>query len=502
MNYIRSFMTAISFWFVPWTALFGAESPQTQKRPNILFIAVDDLRPELGCYGVRGIKSPQIDRLAASGVKFERAYCQQAVCNASRASLLTGLRPDSTRVWDLVTPLRTTVTNVVTLPQYFKQHGYQAVGMGKIYHNTFPDPDSWSIPEPKPTGFQLYSAETQVRLKVRRDAARQQGKTEQQISGSVRGLAAEGEDVADQQRFDGALANLALEHLQSLSKESKPFFLAVGFIQPHLPFTAPKRYWDMYDPSQLPLAKNPFLPKDAPPFAMFGMYELRAYMDFADTKEAPVLLTEEQQRHLKHGYYASATFIDAQIGRLLDELDKLGLRENTIVVLWADHGWKLGEHASWCKQTNYEIDARVPFIIRSPHAAGNGKSCSALVELLDIYPTLCELAGLPVSPTLEGKSIVSLLNAPTLPGKPAAFSQFPRRHGEQRLMGYSMRTDRYRYIEWLDRKTGEVAARELYDHQTDGEENQNIAGQDTQADLVKQLSELLWKQLAKPAPEA
>ncbi|MFT3920898.1 MAG: sulfatase [Myxococcales bacterium] len=346
------------------------------------------------------------------------------------ASLLTGLRPDSTRVWDLVTPLRTTIPDVVTLPQYFKQHGYQSVGMGKIYHNTFPDPDSWSIPEPKPTGFQLYSAETQAKLKVRRDAARAEGKTEAQINGSVRGLAAEGEDVADERRFDGALGNLAIEHLHKLSQEKQPFFLAVGFIQPHLPFTAPKRYWDLYDPAKIRLATNPFLPKNAPAMAMFGMYELRAYMDFADTKEAPALLTEEQQRHLKHGYYASATFIDTQIGRLLDELDRLNLRENTIVVLWADHGWKLGEHASWCKQTNYEIDARVPFIVRAPGAKGNGKPCAGLVELLDIYPTLCDLAGLPIQPQLEGKSIAPLLADPCAArqiGRVQSISASPRR---------------------------------------------------------------------------
>jgi iduronate 2-sulfatase len=472
----------------------------TSRRPNVLFIAVDDLRPELGCYGVSDIRSPNIDRLAASGVKFERAYCQQAVCNASRASLLTGLRPDSTRVWDLVTPLRTTIPDVVTLPQYFKQHGYQSVGMGKIYHNTFPDPDSWSIPEPKPTGFQLYSAETQAKLKVRRDAARAQGKTEAQISGSVRGLAAEGEDVADERRFDGALGNLAIEHLQKLSQGNTPFFFAVGFIQPHLPFTAPKRYWDLYDPAKLRLATNPFLPKSAPAMAMFGMYELRAYMDFADTKEAPALLTEEQQRHLKHGYYASATFIDTQIGRLLDELDRLSLRDNTIVVLWADHGWKLGEHASWCKQTNYEIDARVPFIVRAPGAKGNGKPCAGLVELLDIYPTLCDLAGLPIQPQLEGKSIAPLLADPTQPGKSAAFSQFPRRQGEQRLMGYSMRTDRYRYVEWLDRSNGNIAAQELYDHVTDDAENENIAGQPGKEALLKQLSEQMRRELPRPIP--
>lgn len=468
-------------------------------KPNVLFIAVDDLRPELGCYGVKEIKSPKIDALSKSGVTFTRAYCQQAVCNASRASLLTGCRPDSIKVWDLVTPLRSTVPDIVTLPQYFKEHGYHTVGMGKIYHNTFPDPLSWSIPEPKPKANTTWSAKSLEALKAFKEQMRKDGKTQQQID-RMRGPATEDEDVPDNRRFDGALGDLAIEQLGELKKRKEPWFLGVGFIRPHLPFTPPKRYWDLYDPKTIPLAANSYLPKDAPSLAAFGMYELRDYMDFASTKEPPALLTEEQQRRLKHGYYASVSFIDTQIGRLLEELEKQGLGDSTVVVLWSDHGWKLGEHAAWCKQTNYEIDARVPLIVRVPGAKGNGQHCNSLVEFVDIYPTLCELAGLTLPKHLDGRSFKSLLDDPKSQHKAAAISQFPRRReGAQfQYMGYAMRTDRYRYVEWLDRKTGEITARELYDHQTDADENENIANRPENVDLLSKLNMQLWQTIPKP----
>ncbi len=472
--------------------LCGAAARPAGKRPNVLFIAVDDLRPELGCYGNRHIQTPNMDKLARSGVTFTRAYCQQAVCNPSRASLLTGLRPDSTKVWDLVTHFRDTIPDVITLPQHFKQNGYYAVGMGKIYHGTLPDRASWSIPQPRPRGARLYSPEAQKRLDAHRAEARKQGKSEKMIRGHFRGPATDSEDVPDNQRYDGALTDLAITHLRELRDRTEPFFLGVGYVWPHLPWTPTKRYWDLYDPAKIPLAENDFTPRGAPPMAMNTMYELRAYMDFAGTP-TPLQgsLTEAQRRRLKHGYYAAVSFVDAQIGRLLAELDRLKLREDTIIILWGDHGWKLGEHNSWCKQTNYEIDTRVPMILHAPQAAANGKRCDALVEFVDIYPTLCELAGLPLPGHLQGRSMTPLLSDVRRPWKSAAFSQFRRRHERVEYMGYAMRTDRYRFVEWRNRKTSAVVARELYDHTTDPAENTNIAGQKEHAALVPRLTRQL-----------
>jgi iduronate 2-sulfatase len=476
----------------------AATAEEARARPNVLFIAVDDLRQELGCYGVKEIQSPHIDALARSGVTFTRAYCQQAVCNPSRASLLTGLRPDSTRVWDLVTPLRTTIPDVVTLPQYFRLNGYHSVGMGKIYHNIFPDPLSWSVPEPKPANVTTWSPEALARLREFKEQMRKDGKTPKQVE-RMRGPATEARDVADNRYIDGALADLAVGQLRDLKQRKEPWFLGVGFIRPHLPFVAPKKYWDLYDPARIPLAANPFLPKGAPALAMFGMYELRDYMDFATVKDPPVLLAEDQARRLKHGYYAAVSFVDAQIGKVLAELTTLGLDETTIVILWSDHGWKLGEHASWCKQTNYEIDACAPLMVRVPGAKGNGRQSRALVEFVDIYPTLCDLAGLPLPTHLEGKSFRAVLDDPAAAHKAAAISQFPRRQPGKERMGYAMRTDRYRYVEWLDRANGQLAEVELYDHATDPAENENVAGQERNSKLLQELSEQLWRTIPRPS---
>ena len=484
------------------SASFAAEPA---SKPNILFIAVDDLRPELGCYGCSEIISPHIDRLAREGVTFNRAYCQQAVCNPSRASMLTGLRPDSTKVWDLVTNLRDTIPDAVTLPQHFKRHGYHAVGMGKIFHNTFPDPQSWTIAkQPAPVGYRTYSKETRKRLQRRREEARRRGMTERQIGNRIRGPAVDVEDVPDSHRFDAALADLALEHLQKLGGKKQPFFLGVGFILPHLPWTPPRKYFDLYDPAQIPLASNGFLPRGAPAVAfgdrsMGGMYELRDCEDF-NGAPSPFegSLTAAQQRRLKHGYYASVSFIDAQVGRLLDELKRLGLEKETIVVLWGDHGWKLGEHNGWCKQTNYEIDTRVPLIFRVPGSRANGQKTDALVELVDVYPTLCDLAGLPLPETLEGKSLRPLLDDPSATVKTAAFSQFPRRHEGGEYMGCTVRTDRYRYVEWQDRRSGKTVAMELYDHTGDPEENTNLASDPRNKEIIEQLNQQLWNTLRPP----
>ena len=469
-----------------------------KERHNVLFIAVDDLRPALGCYGDEVVVSPNIDGLASSGVLFERAYCQLAVCNPSRVSIMTGLRPDSTRVWDLVTQFRHTIPDAITIPQHFVKHGYHAVSYGKVFHNPWPDNASWSEPHSWPKKSSLWSKSSRLKLAKYREELKAQGRPQKRID-RLRPEATEIVDTPENQHIDGAIAEQALQALNRLSKDDKPFFLAVGFIRPHLPFVVPRKYWELYDRNAIPLAKNTSLPKNAPSFAMNTMYELRDYFDFHRTPMPNEgSLSEDQQRRLKHGYYASVSFIDSLIGRLLGTLDSLELADNTIVVLWGDHGWKLGEHNSWCKQTNYEIDTRVPLIIRAPDAKANSLKTDALVELVDVYPTLAELAELPVLPELEGQSVAPLLSDPNCPWKKAAISQFRRKVGDTQLMGYTLRTNRYRYVEWQDRRTQNVVATELYDHQTDPQENDNLSTDLSQKTLLSRLSQQLWNTLPEP----
>ena len=473
-------------WISGW---LGIAAVGAAERPNVLFIAVDDLRTELGCYGAGHIHSPHLDRLAKDGTVFLRAYCQQAVCSPSRTSLMTGLRPDSTKVYDLQTHFRTHVPDVVTLGQHFKQNGYYCVSMGKIYHGGYDDEPTWSEPARRPEGGAGYVTEENRQLMARRRAeAKQRGLTGLALSRASRGTATEMADVPDAAYTDGALAQLGVQALRELKNRDEPFFLAVGFLKPHLPFNAPKRYWDLYDPEKIELAANPFPPKNVTPYSLTNWGELRNYHGIPAQGD----LTEDQARNLKHGYYACVSFTDANIGRLLDELDRLRLADNTIVVVWGDHGWKLGEHNSWCKHTNFENDAQAPLIIRAPGQAAPGSKTRALVEFVDIYPTLCELAGLDKPDHLEGTSAAPLLDDPDQPWKPAAFSQYPRGS----VMGYSMRTDRYRFTAWKDRKTGQIEALELYDHESDPAENANAADDADKAELVQSLLQQLnerWK---------
>ena len=441
---------------------------------NVLFIVVDDLRPELGCYGFNTIKSPNIDRIAKQGLVFRRAYCQQAVCSPSRTSLLTGTRPDTTKVWDLVTHFRDALPDVVTLPQHFKQNGYFVQGMGKIFHPGFDDPRSWSVAWQTPKAPNYATEKTEP--VVDEDKPRADGK-------KSKGMPYEAADVKDNFFKDGMVADLAVRTLGTLSKKPEPFFLAVGFAKPHLPFVAPKKYWDLYDPSKIKLAPNPYHPEDAPEYALTNSNEVRTYRGIPEEGPFP----DDIARKLKHGYYAAASYTDAQVGRVLDELDRTGLRKNTVIVLWGDHGWKLGEHGEWAKHTNMENDANAPLLLSVPGMKSAGKTSDALVEFVDVYPTLADIAGLPLPSHLEGLSMKPLLDDPNRKWKSAAFSQYPR---GQKVMGYSMRTDRYRFTVWVGRNDhSKVAAIELYDHQTDPQENRNIAKLPANAQLVDQLME-------------
>ncbi len=475
----------------------GFSLPFISKRhPNVLFIIVDDLRPELGCYGVEQIQSPSIDRIAQQGVVFTRAYCPQAICNPTRASLLTGRRPESLRVWNNETHFRWNYPSIRTLPQIFKNQGYSTVSIGKVFHGTLPDPPSWNQSLLPPATHPYYqSRETQVRQDRREDAARKLGHSQRWINAYIRGPATEAFDAPDDKYRDGALTEIAIRMLSEL-KTNQPFFMAVGFSKPHLPFVAPQRYWDLYRREEIPLALNNFMPKDAPPFAINSLTELACYEDFVQVPNPTERqIPEDQARLLKHGYYACISFIDAQIGRIFDTLTTLKLQKNTIVVLFGDNGYKLGEHGSWVKMTNYEIDVRIPLIIFDPVRTNSVGFTSALVEMVDLYPTICELTGLKAPEELEGLSFVPLLKNPGRPWKSAAFNQYLRGFA-YRFMGKSMRTDRYRYIEWRDRFDDKLVATELYDHETDPQENINIAADPQHKELVLQLSSRLalgWK---------
>lgn len=483
---------------------------QEQSQPNILFIPVDDLRPILGCYGDEFIKTPHIDRLAGQGVTFTRTYCQQAICNTSRASLLTGLRPDAIEVWDLYTNFRDKVPDVVTLPQFFKLRGYTSIGLGKTFHNDIPDTLSWSE-KPHIDGFPFdpdagYVTEENIsaqELKKQQMIRAGKSRIDQLGYWYLKANATEMADVDDDAYFDGAQTTLAIKKMQILAAQKHPFFLSVGYYRPHLPFNAPKKYWDLYQRDSIPLASNQFIPQGSPAYAIHGDQELRSYDDCHDLP-LPTSLpwNEERQRELKHGYYASVSYIDAQIGRLLDELDRLGLTENTIVVLWGDHGWKLGEHNGWCKMSNYEIDTHVPLIVSGAGVKARGEQSNALTEFVDIYPTLCEMTGYPVPDHLQGKSLVPLLTNPDMNWKTAAFSQFllgrfgpPETRREER-MGYAIRTDQYRYVEWYswnkeEKRRGDFLDCELFNHLSDPKENRNIANESEYKKTVELLSQRL-----------
>ena len=477
MRHISALVTAILL--VPLAALNADDGPS----PNVLFIAVDDLRVELGCYGHQHVKSPSIDRLASEGTLFERAYCQQTVCNPSRASLLTGMRPDTLRVWDLPTHFRQNKPDAVTLPQLFRENGYHAQCVGKIFHNWRQDdwkgdPQSWSVPS-----VLHYNSHGNDKPKV-------DGELPPNLASGRGGI--ECRDVPDDAYFDGRVAEAAMQTLDQISRNEKPFFLAVGFWKPHTPFNAPKKYWDLYDRASIPVPANVTPPGDVPEIALTGSrYQGGANSDLL--------------REMHHGHLAAISYLDAQIGKVLAKLDECGLRENTIVVFWSDHGLHLGEHGLTRKTTAFELDARVPLIIAAPKHK-QGQRTAALVELLDLYPTLAELCGLDARHELEGVSLSPVLNNPGAKVKDVALTQTPRpnypRGKLPEVMGYSIRTERYRYTEWRDFQTGLLRARELYDHQNDPRETANVADRESLRKTLQEHAILLERTLHKPADAA
>jgi len=485
------------------------------KKPNILFLSIDDLRPALGVYGDSIAITPNIDQLANEGMTFRKTFAQCAVCAPSRASLMTGVRPDSTRVWHLGNKFRKINPDAVTMPQYFSKHGYHTVNLGKIFHNYMPDSVSWDEPDLRPArylkpdwlkrdGETFYISEAVHKSQVIKRDSLLKLRPIRYADGWNTGPAWEAANVHDTMYYDGAQNELTKKTLTRLAKMDKPFYMGLGFFRPHLPFTAPKKYWDMYDKNKIPLPENPNLPNNAPIHTMNSMYELRHYDGFHHIGHptSTYRMSEDTVRTLRQGYYASVSYVDALLGDLFSHMKELGIYENTIIVFWGDHGWKLGDHNSWGKMTNYNIDLQVPLIVRYPDQEKRGLQTFAFTELVDIFPSLCELAAIEVPDYMQGTSFVPLLNEPNLNWKNAAFSQFHRRPkvsaDGKRYMGYSINTKNYHYIEWYDwfpkkGEKGDFKVAELYDSINDPTETNNLAVEEKHAELIKQLSIQLEK---------
>lgn len=467
----------MALFMVPWNGF---------SQRNVLFIAVDDLRPELNCYGATHVKSPNIDRLASRSTLFNQAYCQQAVCAPSRNSIMTGLRPDAMGVYDLYTFFRNKVPEVVTIPQHFKNHGYYTERIGKIYHTGHGNQDdqlSWSRPAAKMWRPEPITSGDTVGLE--RDFP----------SIEEKNLPYYRSGAPEKNMTDVVATDYAVKRINELKDST--FFFAVGYIKPHLPFVAPGKYWDLYDPETIEIPSHE-VPKDMPEVALHNFGELRKYHGIP----AHGLLDDETSKNLIHGYYASVSMIDAQIGRLLDALEQNQLLDNTIVILWGDHGWKLGDYGSWCKHTNFELDTRVPLIISDPKNPRQQVS-NSLVEFVDVYPTLCELAGLPMPSHLEGKSLVPVLNDPKTTVKQVAISQYPRGKSlgydrKRELMGYSMKYGNYRFTRWQKYEDpGDVVAYELYNHSEGPNAKANLAEDPSYQAKVKELDAMLTAELSK-----
>ncbi len=442
----------------------NAAAAEPTKQPNVLFIISDDLNCDLSCYGHKSVRPPNLDALAKSGVRFDRAYVQYPVCNPSRTSFLTGLRPTTTTITDNTTHFRKRVPDVVTLPQLFRQNGYEVVGLGKVFHRGLsPDDVKHEMDDPKSFDRVFYGKATPAGLKG-------EGRN---LTGDklpwCRWLAAEGTD-ADQP--DGQLAEEAVKTLAM--KRDKPLFLAVGFYRPHDPFVSPKKYFDLYDRSKLDLPKSPDGYALPYPHSLGGGTMQTAFDRFTDA----------DRREFLHAYYAGVTFVDAQVGKVLDGVKANGLDRNTVVVFIGDHGYELGVRNWWNKNTLFERSCRTPLIVRDPEAKGNGQAAAAITEFIDLYPTLAARCGLKDVPkNLEGVDLRKVLNDPMARHKDFAVTVVQR----GKLLGRSIRTEKYRYTEWDGGKMGA----ELYDHAVDPGEWKNLAAEADRAAVIRQLKQQL-----------
>jgi iduronate 2-sulfatase len=470
-------------------SVFGSLALGATEKPNILMIAVDDLRPELKSYGAEHMVTPNLDQLSRESIRFSRAYTQQAVCLPARISLFSGQYPQTTGVTNLQEKYWELHDNPLTLSRYLRENGYHAVAMGKILHDEqWQEWDDWTEMMNLSEVFQsrYASPESEKKLEQLEKEARKMGLRGKERRQYVRLGPTEQDFGPDERYHDYAMTDLAIGKLGELKEMDKPFFLNVGYRKPHLPFVAPKRYWDLYDPETLPMTTNPNPPEGAPEIALMSWGELRAYKGVP--AKGPV--SDEMAKELTHGYYACVSFVDDQIGRLLKALDENGLSDNTIVIVWSDHGWKLGDHGMWCKHTNYEIDTRVPLFIRLPDGRQAGSTTAELTELIDLYPTLCDYIGLPIPEHCEGESRTYLFDDVDSTKSTVAYSEFERHAG---ITGFTMKHGDIRYTEWIHLESGEIRARELYDHAIDPKEDKNRIGDEAYAGKLDQLSQLLHK---------
>jgi arylsulfatase A-like enzyme len=510
--------------------LHGVSLGQAAKKPNILFIAVDDLKPIIGAYGNTFIKTPNLDRLASRGTTFLNNYCQQAVCGPTRASIITGMRPDYTKIWDLKTQIRAVSPDIVTMPQYLITQGYSTQGIGKVFDprnvDANLDKQSWSVPYYKtdkkyyvpgmgePAEGRYQDPATKLAVEKVINEALAAGKTKAQANDEA-GIkikpATESLDVPDNAYNDGANILQAKDILGKLSKSDQPFFFAVGIAKPHLPFVAPKKYWDLYKREDITIA--PFQEKitNSVDVSYHTAGELRAYTDMpADIAATPqkdfgLTLSADKQKELIHGYYAAISYTDALVGKLLDALDSLDLSKNTIVVLWGDHGWHLGDHNLWCKHSNFEEATHAPLFISAPGIKSN--KTKSFSEHVDVFPTLCDLAGVPIPVQLQGKSLKPVMENATASVKEYSMSQYPRSsaaeesdrlgYADANVMGYSIREKQFRYTIWMRnsfRSTmpfnpKSVIGDELYDYKADPLEKHNVVKDKKYTETAKRLKQ-------------
>ncbi len=466
---------------------------ESAEKPNVLLIMVDDLKPILGCYGDQFAKSPNIDRLASRGMRFELAYCNQAVCAPSRFTLMLSSFSTSSGLYGLGSDLRKSIPDAITMPQHFAAHGYRTESLGKVFHvghGNQGDPQSFSAVHFHDKVIEYLDPTSTLGCELTREEALFTNQSLDRISSLPRGAAFESPDIDDANYADGRVALETIRRLRAAKQLREqadiPFFIAVGFVRPHLPFSAPKKYWTLYDPSQLPLPTYQQSPAGAPSVAGKTGGEIAAYNPVPDRIKTEYSI--ELKRQLIHGYYASTSFVDAQIGKVIDEVDNLHLAESTIIVLWSDHGFHLGDHAIWTKHTNYEQANRIPLVICAPRVTRPKTTTQQLAQSVDIFPTLAELADLPAPcgpQSIDGVSLVPVLRDSKVRVRDHVFHCFPKSK-----LGRAIRTERYRLVEWkAPHEPPESAELELYDYHNDPLETKNWATQ--HPEIVKQLRTIL-----------
>lgn len=469
------------FLFVYCALMLLGEVCVAEQRPNVLFLIADDLNNQLGCYGDSLVKTPNIDRLAARGIRFERAYCAFPLCGPSRNSLLTGLYPNSTGIQENSQIFRQTIPKQPSMPQAFRLGGYFAGRVGKLYHYNVPnsigtnghdDPASWEV-EANPAGVDRLLEHPDIRTL-----------TPNQFGGTLSWYASPHDETT---HTDSLNADDAIWILERCAKRTeRPFFLSVGFFRPHTPYVAPQSYYDLYDRASLPVVTDVTedqqdIPKPA----------------LASRKKEEEGMDDSMRREALQGYLASISFMDAQLGRVIDALDRLGLSDNTIIVFTSDHGYHTGQHGLWQKMSLFEESARVPLLVVAPGVSRPGGIAHTPVAHVDLFPTLAELANVPKPKNLQGQSLVSILRDPTQTGRGWAVTQVTRGGAKERFYGYSLRTARYRYTEWDSGAKG----RELYDHESDPREIHNLAERDSHKDVVSELSVQLRQAIQTTLPE-